>query len=61
VFIAGDDRGAKEKAFEIARDMGFDPVDAGPLQATRHLERLLGIMGGLGLSSDRTIRILQRA
>lgn len=61
VFIAGDDPAAKDAAFRVARDMGFDPVDAGPLAATRHLERLLGVMGGLRLSTDRTIRILQRS
>ncbi|MGH2710162.1 MAG: NADPH-dependent F420 reductase [Actinomycetota bacterium] len=60
VFIAGDDQTAKESAFQVARDMGFAPVDAGPLEATRHLERLLAVMGGLGLNSDRPIRILQR-
>ena len=30
VLIAGDDPEAKEVVFELARDMGFDPVDVGP-------------------------------
>jgi predicted dinucleotide-binding enzyme len=30
--------------FELARDMGFHPVDVGPLKATRELERLVGVM-----------------
>jgi predicted dinucleotide-binding enzyme len=28
----------------LARDMGFHPVDAGPLKATRDLELLVGTM-----------------
>jgi 8-hydroxy-5-deazaflavin:NADPH oxidoreductase len=44
VLIAGDDPEAKEIVFGVARDMGFDPVDVGPLKATRDLERLVGVM-----------------
>jgi NADPH-dependent F420 reductase len=44
VLIAGDDPAAKETVFTIARDMGFHPVDAGPLRATRDLEKLVGVM-----------------
>jgi len=32
VLIAGDDPQAKDIVFAIARDMGFHPVDAGPLR-----------------------------
>lgn len=59
VFIAGDDEGAKEAVFGLARDMGFDPVDAGGLEATRHLERLVEAMGGLGFWPDGAIRVLK--
>lgn len=44
VLIAGDDRDAKEVTFRLARDMGFHPVDAGPLRATRDLEKLVSVM-----------------
>jgi SAM-dependent methyltransferase len=44
VLIAGDDPNAKKVVFGLARDMGFDPVDVGPLKATRDLERLVGLM-----------------
>ena len=37
-FVAGDDPGAKAETLELARDIGFDPVDAGPLQNARLLE-----------------------
>src|SRR5688500_6283272 len=44
VLITGDDPEAKDVVFAVARDMGFHPVDAGPLRATRDLEKLVGIM-----------------
>jgi 8-hydroxy-5-deazaflavin:NADPH oxidoreductase len=44
VLIAGDDPVAKQIVFALARDMGFHPVDVGPLRATRELERLVGMM-----------------
>jgi 8-hydroxy-5-deazaflavin:NADPH oxidoreductase len=44
VLLAGDDPQAKEVVFALARDMGFHPVDVGPLRATRELERLVGMM-----------------
>ena len=44
VLLAGDDPAAKQMVFTLARDMGFHPVDVGPLKATRELERLVGVM-----------------
>jgi NADPH-dependent F420 reductase len=44
VLIAGDDPQAKQLVFALATDMGFHPVDVGPLKATRELERLVGVM-----------------
>ena len=44
VLIAGDDPSAKDVVFGLARQMGFHPVDVGPLKATRELERLVGVM-----------------
>ena len=34
----GDDDDAKDVAAQLIRDVGFDPVDAGPLQVARYLE-----------------------
>lgn len=34
----GDDPGAKATAARLIRDVGFDPVDAGPLQVARSIE-----------------------
>ena len=40
LFVAGDDAGAKESVLRLGREIGFDPVDAGPLRAARYLEPL---------------------
>lgn len=54
VFTAGDDAAAKERVIQMARDIGFDAIDAGPLQNARLLEPLgyfniqLGYVLGLG-------------
>lgn len=34
----GDDQSAKDAAAELIRDVGFDPVDAGPLRIARYTE-----------------------
>jgi predicted dinucleotide-binding enzyme len=34
----GDDRRAKRVAASLIRDVGFDPVDSGPLRIARYLE-----------------------
>ena len=38
MLYAGDDAGAKRTAAKLASDVGFDPVDVGPLSAARLLE-----------------------
>lgn len=40
VFVAADDAGAKATVSELARRIGFSPVDAGPLRNARYLEPL---------------------
>jgi predicted dinucleotide-binding enzyme len=35
----GDDEDAKEITARLIRDLGFDPVDAGPLEVARYTER----------------------
>jgi 8-hydroxy-5-deazaflavin:NADPH oxidoreductase len=55
VLIAGDDPAAKDMIFAIARDMGFHPVDVGPLRATRDLEKLVGVMLFLRLGPFRVL------
>lgn len=53
-FVAADDAGAKKTVLELARGIGFDAVDAGPLKNARLLEPLaffniqLGYVLGMG-------------
>jgi len=42
-FIASDDLKAKQTVAQLTRDIGFEPVDCGPLKASRYLEAM-GIM-----------------
>lgn len=39
-FIAGNDLKAKNTVAQLTRDIGFDPVDCGPLLAARYLEAM---------------------
>ena len=54
MFYAGDDAAAKKVAHQLAADLGFDPLDAGPLSNARLLEPLAclsidqAVMRGLG-------------
>lgn len=38
LFVAGDDAAAKASVMQLGRDIGFEPVDAGPLKVARYLE-----------------------
>jgi len=56
-FAAGDDPDAKRTVLELARGIGFDAVDAGPLRNARLLEplALLTIRLGYGLGMGTQI------
>jgi hypothetical protein len=56
-FVASDDTAARKQVVQIAADLGFDAVDAGPLKNARWLESLafLNIQIGLGLGMGRAI------
>jgi 8-hydroxy-5-deazaflavin:NADPH oxidoreductase len=53
-FVAGDDKAAKQTVLELARQIGFEGVDVGPLENARLLEPMallnirLGYVQGLG-------------
>lgn len=53
-FVAADDATAKQAVLELARGIGFDAIDAGPLKSARQLEPLaffniqLGYVLGMG-------------
>lgn len=44
VLLAADDREAKRIVSALARDMGFHPVDVGPLRESYQLDRLVSMM-----------------
>jgi hypothetical protein len=48
----GDDRSAKDVVASLIRDVGFDPVDAGPLQIARYLEPFALLMGQLAYEGE---------
>ena len=64
MFYCGDDPGAKIVAAQLAADLGFDPVDAGPLTQARTLEPMamlwiwLAVFGGMG--PDFAFRLIRR-
>ncbi|MGP0092137.1 MAG: NADPH-dependent F420 reductase [Xanthobacteraceae bacterium] len=48
----GDHAGSKKIAAELIRDVGFDPVDAGPLRIARYTEPFALLMGQLAYEGD---------
>ena len=46
-FIAGDNKKAKQRVMELSRDIGFEPVDVGPLRTARYLEPMALMIIGL--------------
>lgn len=64
VFVAGDDGGARAAVMELARSIGYDAEDAGPLSSARYLEPLAGLMVtiayGLGKGTDQVLAVARR-
>jgi len=64
MFYCGDDAEAKKLAAQLARDLGFDPVDAGPLASSRLLEPLAMLWILLaykqGMGRDIAFRLVRR-
>jgi len=48
----GDDQSAKDVAAKLIRDVGFDPVDAGPLRIARYLEPFALLVGQLAYGTE---------
>jgi 8-hydroxy-5-deazaflavin:NADPH oxidoreductase len=49
----GDDPAAKAVAAELLSDLGFEPVDAGPLRMARHIEPFTMLVARLAYEGDR--------
>ncbi len=64
MFYCGDDADAKHTAAGLAHDIGFDPIDAGPLSNARLLEPCamlwvwLAVKGGMG--RDFAVKVVKR-
>ena len=48
----GDDEDAKQTAAQLIRDVGFDPVDAGPLKMARHAEQFTMLVAQLAYEGE---------
>jgi predicted dinucleotide-binding enzyme len=53
VVYCGDDASSKKTAAQLIRDVGFDPVDAGPLRIARYLEPFTLLIGRLAYEGDK--------
>jgi predicted dinucleotide-binding enzyme len=48
----GDEANSKRMAAELIRDVGFDPVDAGPLRIARYTEPFALLVAALAYEGD---------
>jgi len=48
----GDDKASKAVAAELIRDVGFDPLDAGPLRIARYTEPFALLIGQLAYEGE---------
>jgi hypothetical protein len=53
VVYCGDDASSKKIAAQLIRDVGFDPIDAGPLRIARYTEPFTLLIGRLAYEGDR--------
>lgn len=65
MLICGEDVGAKDTVAELARDIGFEVVDAGGIELSRRLEAFamlwIGLAYGTGHGTDFGFRVVQRS
>jgi predicted dinucleotide-binding enzyme len=52
VYCGGDDAGVKSAAARLVGDLGFEPVDAGPLRVARYIEPFTMLVGKLAYEGD---------
>lgn len=57
VLLAGEESEAKRTVSAMARDMGFHPVDVGPLRQSYHLDRLVSMMLFVRLGPFRVLSV----
>ncbi len=64
VFVCGDDAAAKDIVTELATELGYAPVDCGPLSSARYVEPMAGLKVRLSyeleLGTEQTINLVER-
>ncbi len=65
MFVCSDDADAKQVAMQLAADIGFEPIDCGPLRIARYLEPLaslwIHLAYGMKLGGDKIAwRLIRR-
>src|SRR5881409_115135 len=53
VVYCGDDASSKRTAAQLIRDVGFDPIDAGPLRIARYIEAFTLLIGRLAYEGEK--------
>jgi len=56
-FVAGNDQKAKQVVMQLTQEMGFDPVDSGPLKSARYLEPMAALIIGLAFKMKMGTKI----
>jgi 8-hydroxy-5-deazaflavin:NADPH oxidoreductase len=52
IVYCGEDERAKDVAAQLIRDVGFDPIDSGPLSVARYIEPFTLLIGKLAYEGD---------
>src|SRR5262249_52470169 len=60
LLYCGDDAAAKRVATRLIRDVGFDPVDGGPLRIARYMEPFTLLIAQLAYKGRRGPRLAYR-
>lgn len=64
VFLCGEDAEAKAVVAGLAREIGFAPVDCGPLSSARFVEPMAGLKVrlsyDLGMGVEQTLNLIER-
>ncbi len=64
VFFCGDDAAAKNTVAGLIREIGFEPVDSGPLRNARYIEPLgelcVQLAYAMGMGTDQAMKLIRR-
>jgi 8-hydroxy-5-deazaflavin:NADPH oxidoreductase len=60
LLCCGDNHDAKDVASQLIRDVGFEPIDAGPLRVARYLEPFTLVMAQLAYEGDEGPEVAYR-